>query len=127
MNIKYLGLLITLSFFGCRSVPTSTVVAREYTTIDHEFEEVLVSGRDSDSVISRMIFRIEGTITGDAVIILKHPPFDQNSRTVERKINIGGKINKVIKGEWYEKECLLRYIPNDPSVTGKIIISYQAF
>ena len=124
--MKYIFFLLIFSLFGCKSLSSSKEMIREYISLGHEFEDILISNKSSN-FISQVNFKIEGNITGKAVIILYHPPFAQRPRGAKIKINIEGRINEIITDEWYDKECLIHFIPEDASVNGKIKISYKVF
>jgi hypothetical protein len=125
--VKYFFLFLLISnLFGCKSLSSSKEVIREYTLLGHEFEEILISDKISD-FINQITFKIVGNITGKAVIVLYHPPFDRRNRGAKIRINIEGIINETIKDEWYDKECLIHFIPEDSSVKGEIKISYKVF
>ena len=125
-EMKYLLFLLIIIFFGCKSITPAESEIREYTLLNHEFKEILSSKKPSD-FINTMLFTIEGNITGKAEIILYHPPFDRMPRGAKEKIVIEGKINKTIKSEWYDKDCLIHFIPENSLVNGEIKITYQVF
>ena len=92
-----------------------------YSKLNNIFEDTLVSSTRHD-FISEMELRIVGKLEGKGMLFYSHCPYTETSA-----IELEGNINKIIKSEWYDEKCLIKYIPENSLVSGKVIISFEVY
>jgi hypothetical protein len=97
---------------------------KEYTIQGNEIEDFLVNTKKRNYV-SMIKLNIESSIDGQCIFIYRHPPFDDDLEKYEVEIMLDkGEMTKHIQTDWYEPECMIRIVPNNLTVRGKVEIEY---
>jgi hypothetical protein len=72
-----------------------------------------------------MNLEINGFINGNGKLSIIHSPFGENEGIF---IELEGNINKIIRNiDWYTPECLIKFIPENRFVDGKILIKIKMY
>jgi hypothetical protein len=99
---------------------------KEYTIQGNVIEDVLVNVK-KHNYVSLIKLNIESSIVGQCIFIYRHPPFNTDLEKYEMEIMLEGEMNKYIQTDWYEPECMIRIIPKDLTIRGKIKVEYIAY
>ena len=96
--------------------------AKEFTQINKGFSELYKSNKEN---VIGMNFEINGFVNGKGKILIIHQPYEENNGIMTE---IKGNINKTMKNiDWYNSECLIKYIPDNEFVEGNILIKIQMY
>ncbi|GMO29085.1 MAG: hypothetical protein Ta2B_10040 [Termitinemataceae bacterium] len=121
--MKFILMFLSVIFVSCHTVPN--YIEKEYI-LSEKIEEVLTF-HSNISYVSRMELIIEGSVSNSILFVYRHQPFDDDSRKSEKKVILNGNIKEIIQSDWYEPECLIQFIPENPNTTGKIILKYRVY
>jgi hypothetical protein len=74
---------------------------------------------DVDEFVSGMRLEITGFINGEGKLLIIHPPYNEGRA---KTFDLNGKINIITRTDWYEPECIIKFIPNNEFIDGDILI-----
>lgn len=110
--------IFCLILISCNSLP-GYKFTQNYTQINQEFNDIYKY--ETTEFVSGMRLEITGFVNGEGTLLIIHPPYDTGSAI---QFDLSGRINKQInRMDWYESECLIKFIPNDSTVNGIISVN----
>ena len=95
---------------------------KEFIEINQGFNHIHNSHKKS---VTGIKIEIDGLINGQGKLIILRPPYEENMGLIlelDKEINI-----KMESVDWYDPEFLLKFIPENDSVEGKILVKIQLY
>jgi hypothetical protein len=117
---------VTFRMFGSIKFNNNTLeeydFVKEFTQINQGFDHIYLS---NEKTVVGMNLEINSFINGNGKLSIIHRPFGENEGVF---IELEGNINKTIKNiDWYTPECLIKFIPENEFVDGKILIKIKMY
>jgi hypothetical protein len=94
--------------------------SKNFTRLDKEFTEIYISNKKSVVGIN---VEIIGYINGKGKLLIIHHPYERNEGIIlelEEKT-----YEKIENMDWYNSECLIKFIPSNEFVEGNILINIE--
>ncbi len=116
-----LAILLFYIFFKIHAPLTETPFYREeneYPDLSKPFVDTLFSN-SSKEYLSRMELKLSGKINGKGKLSYSHVPFHR-----KHTIELTGNVDELIRTEWYDNRCLIKFEPENSSVSGELSISF---
>jgi hypothetical protein len=96
--------------------------SKDFTQLSKEFNEIYKSNK---KLVVGINIEIIGYINGKGKLLIIHQPYEGNEGII---LELEGKIyEKIENRDWYNPECLIKFIPDNEFVEGNIIINIEMY
>jgi hypothetical protein len=107
--------ILIMFTISCISSRNYSVRNYDIDRLSHEFQDTL---KTKNKRVTEIEIIFTGNLGGEAIFEI------ENGAGRFKKVQLKGNINEIYRTDWYDSQCLIRYIPKGEINSGNIQLEY---